>query len=62
MTHTLVEHGVANGLLNVMIEVRNDLVDGEAGQKKVSDLLEALVSASLGDRKTRGSSKADATS
>ena len=62
VTHTLVEHGVANGLLNVMIEVRNDLVDGEAGQKKVSDLLEALVSASLGDKKTRGSNKADATS
>lgn len=26
VTHTLVEHGVKNGLLNVMIEVRNDLL------------------------------------
>lgn len=26
VTHTLREHGLANGLLNVMIEIRNDLV------------------------------------
>jgi predicted N-formylglutamate amidohydrolase len=26
VTHTLREHGMANGLLNVMIEIRNDLV------------------------------------
>jgi predicted N-formylglutamate amidohydrolase len=26
VTHTLKEHGLSNGLLNVMIEVRNDLI------------------------------------
>lgn len=62
VTHTLTEHGLANGLLNVMIEIRNDLVTDEAGQAAVSDLLGALVSASLDDMKIRGSSKADANS
>src|SRR5690606_28326073 len=32
VTHTLKEHGLANGLANVMIEVRNDLIKDEAGQ------------------------------
>lgn len=62
VTHTLVEHGVANGLLNVMIEIRNDLVRDEAGQAQISDLLEALVSGSLAEKNIRGNSKADATS
>jgi predicted N-formylglutamate amidohydrolase len=26
VTHTLIEHGLSNGILNVMIEIRNDLV------------------------------------
>ena len=62
VTHTLVEHGVANGLLNVMIEIRNDLVRDEMGQAKISRLLEAVVSGSLADEKVRGNSKADAIS
>jgi predicted N-formylglutamate amidohydrolase len=62
VTHTLVEHGLANRLPNVMIEVRNDLVGDEMGQSRVSSLLEALVSESLAEEKIRGNSKADATS
>jgi predicted N-formylglutamate amidohydrolase len=62
VTHTLKEHGIANGLLNVMIEIRNDRVGDATGQDEVSDLLEALVSASLGDNKIRGNNKADASS
>lgn len=62
VTHTLVEHGVANGLLNVMIEMRNDLVRDEMGQARISRLLEALVSGSLADEKIWGNNKADATS
>ena len=62
VTHTLVEHGLANGLLNVMIEVRNDLVRDEAGQTAISGLLETLVSESLADENIWGNSKADATS
>lgn len=62
VTHTLVEHGLANGLLNVMIEMRNDLVRDEIGQARISRLLEALVSESLADEKIWGNNKADATS
>lgn len=62
VTHTLVEHGLANGLLNVMIEVRNDLVRDEAGQSKICGLLEALVSESLAEENVRGNNTADATS
>jgi predicted N-formylglutamate amidohydrolase len=47
VTHTLVEHGLANGLLNVMIEVRNDLVKDEAGQEVVAGFLAELIGESL---------------
>ena len=43
VTHTLVEHGLANGLQNVMIEVRNDLVKEEAGQEAVAAFLADLI-------------------
>ena len=62
VTHTLVEQGIANGLLNVMIEIRNDLVRDDVGQARISGLLEALVSESLADEKIWGNNKADATS
>jgi predicted N-formylglutamate amidohydrolase len=62
VTHTLVEHGLENGLQNVMIEIRNDLVRDASGQNKVSDLLVTLVSASLEQKTIRGSNKADANS
>lgn len=47
VTHTLVEHGLANGLLNVMIEVRNDLVKEDAGQGGVAGFLAELIGESL---------------
>jgi len=47
VTHTLVEHGLANGLLNVMIEIRNDLVRDEAGQEVVAGCLAGLLEGSL---------------
>ena len=47
VTHTLKEHGLANGLLNVMIEVRNDLVQDEAGQEVVAGFLAGLIRESL---------------
>jgi predicted N-formylglutamate amidohydrolase len=34
VTHTLKVHGIERGLQNVMIEVRNNLVEDEAGQAK----------------------------
>ncbi len=47
VTHTLREHGLANGLANVMIEVRNDLVKDEAGQRVVAEYLAGLLEKSL---------------
>lgn len=43
VTHTLREHAVPRGLPNVMIEVRNDLVDSPAGVVRVSGLLAPLL-------------------
>jgi predicted N-formylglutamate amidohydrolase len=47
VTHTLREHGLANRLLNVMIEVRNDLVSDKAGQEVVAGFLAGLIRESL---------------
>jgi predicted N-formylglutamate amidohydrolase len=47
VTHTLREHGLANGLLNVMIEIRNDLIKDEAGQEVVASFLVDLIRQSL---------------
>jgi predicted N-formylglutamate amidohydrolase len=47
VTHTLVLHGIANGLRNVMIEVRNDLVADDAGQGVMADYLAGLLQLSL---------------
>ncbi len=47
VTHTLIEHGLKNGLPNVMIEIRNDLVKDEVGQKVIADYLTGLLGESL---------------
>ena len=47
VTHTLKEHGLANGLMNVMIEVRNDLIKDETGQGVMAGFLAGLISESL---------------
>jgi predicted N-formylglutamate amidohydrolase len=47
VTHTLREHGLSNGLANVMIEVRNDLIRDEAGQEVVAGYLAGLLGKSL---------------
>ncbi|UVC06919.1 N-formylglutamate amidohydrolase [Rhizobium sp. TH2] len=47
VTHTLKEHGLANGLMNVMIEVRNDLIRDETGQGVMAGFLAGLISESL---------------
>jgi predicted N-formylglutamate amidohydrolase len=47
VTHTLREHGLANGLMNVMIEVRNDLIRDETGQGVMAGFLAGLISESL---------------
>jgi predicted N-formylglutamate amidohydrolase len=47
VTHTLIKHGLARDLRNVMIEVRNDLIRNEDGQRVMADLLAELLSKAL---------------
>jgi predicted N-formylglutamate amidohydrolase len=47
VTHTLKLHGIANGLHNVMIEVRNDLIEDEVNQRVMADYLSGLIRQSL---------------
>ncbi|MGV8938850.1 MAG: N-formylglutamate amidohydrolase [Allorhizobium sp.] len=47
VTHTLQLHALPNGLLNVMIEVRNDLIVDEKGQQIVADYLLRLLDEGL---------------
>lgn len=47
VTHTLREHALPRGLPNVMIEIRNDLVADEAGQRAMADWLAAIISEAL---------------
>ena len=47
VTHTLKRHGVARGLANVMLEIRNDLIADEAGQVAWAERLTSLIGAAL---------------
>lgn len=47
VTHTLRLHALPNGLLNVMIEVRNDLIQDEEGQRVAADFLHGLLVAGI---------------
>ncbi|ASY57221.1 MULTISPECIES: N-formylglutamate amidohydrolase [Sinorhizobium] len=47
VTHSLIEYGVRYGLPNVMIEIRNDLIRTEAGQRVMADYLEGLLAKSV---------------
>ncbi len=49
VTHTLIVQAMSRGLLNVMIEVRNDLVADEAGGQRIGRLLAGWVTAALAD-------------
>ncbi len=48
VTHSLKLHALPNGLMNVMIEVRNDLVRDEIGQEVMADYLAGLVATAIG--------------
>ena len=54
--HTLNRHGVANGLLNVMIEIRNDLIDTPKRQAAMADLFDDWIVATLNSLETRAAS------
>ncbi|WP_419902007.1 N-formylglutamate amidohydrolase [Kiloniella sp.] len=39
VTHTLTEHALSRGLMNVMLEIRNDLISDKASQLKMANQL-----------------------
>ena len=47
VTHTLKVHGIRNRLLNLMVEIRSDLIATEGQQRKVAEMLSGLLRASL---------------
>ncbi len=47
VTHTLVEHAIAHGLLNVMIEIRNDLIANPASRRAMAEWLSRLMKKAL---------------
>lgn len=57
VTHTLKLHALPNGLLNVMIEIRNDLIETREQQKVVGKMLAELIKDSVSlatkDKETR---------
>lgn len=49
VAHTLMLHGTENGLVNAMIEVRNDLLETPEKQEAVAEMLSALLRDSLSE-------------
>ncbi|MFN6983321.1 MAG: N-formylglutamate amidohydrolase, partial [Rhizobium oryzihabitans] len=47
VTHTLRLHALSDGLLNVMIEIRNDLVANEQDQSAIAGFLNELMGKAL---------------
>ncbi len=47
--HSLKTHAIANGLVNVMIEIRNDLIDTSARQRDMAAMLGHWLAASLAE-------------
>jgi predicted N-formylglutamate amidohydrolase len=47
VTHTLREHALPNGVLNVMLEIRNDLIDTEQAQRDIAGQITKMAQGSL---------------
>lgn len=47
VTHTLKEHALPAGLLNVMIEIRNDFVGDAAGANRIAEVLHGMIESGL---------------
>lgn len=47
VTHTLKEHALPAGLLNVMIEIRNDFVGDAPGANRIAEVLRAMIERGL---------------
>ncbi len=59
VTHTLIVQAMSRGLLNVMIEVRNDLVADEASQERIGRLLAGWITTALADSAVGGGMSVD---
>ncbi len=49
VTHTLKEHGLKNGLMNVMLEIRNDLLTTAKDQEEIAKMLITWLNEALGE-------------
>lgn len=47
VTHTLKTHGIANNLLNVMLEIRSDLITTKAQQRRVASQIGGILAQAL---------------
>ncbi|WP_417436219.1 N-formylglutamate amidohydrolase [Hoeflea sp.] len=54
VTHTLKRHGLTRQIANVMLEIRNDLVSDEAGQRQWAGSIADLLERALEKLKTEG--------
>lgn len=54
VTHTLKEHALPAGYLNVMLEIRNDLIRTEAQQGAMADMIAAWIADAFADTKAEG--------
>lgn len=60
VTHTLKLHGVENGLLNVMLEIRNDLIATADQQEGVAKMLAELLGEAVANVRAQSPSEATA--
>lgn len=61
VTHTLKLHGISRDIPNVMIEVRNDLIQDDAGQEVMATYLCQLIDTSIGWKGKHNKTFANAT-
>jgi len=54
VTHTLKEHAIPGGHLNVMLEIRNDLIQSKAAQNDMADMIAPWVTAAFALTKENG--------
>ncbi len=54
VTHTLKEHAIPGEHLNVMLEIRNDLIKTEADQREIADMIAVWLSDAFAQTKTEG--------
>ena len=47
VTHTLKQHAIANGLANVMLEIRSNLVTNAESQRQMADMLSGWLTAAV---------------